>query len=133
MKIESQHVLLHRSNAEIYTYLYNLENIIHLLPQDKISDWQATPDYCSFKVQQAATIDLELVKGSDSTLIQMKSGKKSPFPFTLDLHIQAEGAASCNGYLVFDGKVNPFLKLMVEKPLTNLFNYMADRLREIKG
>ena len=28
----------------------------------------------------------------------------------------------------FDGEVNAFLKMMVEKPLLNLFNYMANKL-----
>ena len=34
------------------------------------------------------------------------------------------------GYIEFDGEVNAFLKMMVEKPLLNLFNYMANKLSQ---
>jgi hypothetical protein len=34
------------------------------------------------------------------------------------------------GYIQFDGEVNTFLKLMVERPLTSLFNFMSEKLKE---
>ena len=34
------------------------------------------------------------------------------------------------GLIAFDGEVNAFLKMMVERPLTNLFNYMSTKLVE---
>jgi hypothetical protein len=59
----------------------------------------------------------------------LKSGEKSPFPFTLTIHIdEVDGKSS--GYIAFDGEVNMFLKMMVEKPLTNLFNYMSNKLQK---
>ena len=61
--------------------------------------------------------------------IFLKSGKKSPFPFKLTLFntLKDEGI---EGYIHFDGEVNMFLKMMVEKPLTNLFNLMSKKLSE---
>jgi hypothetical protein len=59
----------------------------------------------------------------------MVSGAKTPFPFSLTLRIQAIDENTCTGYLHFDGQVNTFLKMMVEKPLTNLFNYMSEKLK----
>jgi hypothetical protein len=58
----------------------------------------------------------------------LKSGEKSPFPFNLTIHIDTVGDKA-NGHIVFDGEVNMFLKMMVEKPLTNLFNYMSNKLQ----
>jgi hypothetical protein len=34
------------------------------------------------------------------------------------------------GYINFEGEVNPFLKMMVQKPLSNLFNYMSNKMKE---
>ena len=60
--------------------------------------------------------------------IFMRSGEKSPFPFKLTLHLEARDGTT-EGYIAFDGEVNVFLKMMVEKPLTNLFNYMSEKLK----
>ncbi|MCH2223454.1 MAG: hypothetical protein MK066_01700 [Crocinitomicaceae bacterium] len=33
------------------------------------------------------------------------------------------------GYIHFDGEVNAFLKMMVQKPLSALFNHMSQKLK----
>jgi carbon monoxide dehydrogenase subunit G len=130
MRIVSETVTVSRDAETVFAFLKNLENLVQLLPQDKISDWQATEQQCSFRVQNATTIELVRISDTAFTLITMESGPKSPFPFTLYVHIQPQDT-TCTGYLEFDGKVNPFLKMMVERPLTNLFNHMALRLKEV--
>ena len=57
------------------------------------------------------------------------SGEGTPFPFKLTANLKAIDEET-EGYIHFDGKVNMFLKMMVEKPLTNLFNYMSEKLAE---
>jgi hypothetical protein len=42
----------------------------------------------------------------------------------------APNEGGCEGYIHFDGEVNMFLKMMVETPLTNLFNYMSNKMKE---
>lgn len=127
MKIDSTKVQVNAPQNEVLTFLQDAQNIIHLLPQDKVSDWKATASECSFKVQGGVTITL-VQDGMDGTNLLMKSGEKSPFPFRLTIHTTASGDQT-EGYIAFDGEVNMFLKMMVEKPLTNLFNYMSERLQ----
>lgn len=127
LKIKSKEVSVKKDRKLVFNYLCDLNNFKELLPQDKISNWESKEDYCSFKVQNTATIDIQFKEAKEFNLIHLVSGDKSPFPFTLDIHLD-EIEDGTFGYQMFDGKVNPFLKLMVEKPLTNLFNYIADRL-----
>ncbi|MEZ4936546.1 MAG: hypothetical protein R2799_03035 [Crocinitomicaceae bacterium] len=131
MKIESEKVVVSASRETVFSYVSDMNNIINLLPQDKVSEWQSTQNDCSFKVQNTATISL--VKESEEApgKLFMKSGEKSPFPFTLTIFITEMEGGECEGFIEFDGKVNTFLKMMVEKPLTNLFNYMSNKLKEI--
>jgi len=128
--IESDVVKIDRPSKEVFDYLCDFNNIKNLLPEDKISDWRSTKDDCSFKIQNAAIIPLVKKEIHPHTKIDVVSGEKTPFPFTLEVHFkEIEGGCEC--YLRFDGEINAFLKMMVMKPLTNLFNYMADRLKEI--
>lgn len=129
MKIESTKVDVNAAPSVIYNFLKDANNLIHLLPKDNVSDFKATESECSFKVQGGVTITLVQNGGEEPTKLFLKSGEKSPFPFNLTIHIDQIGEQS-NGFIAFDGEVNMFLKMMVEKPLTNLFNYMSNKLQQ---
>lgn len=129
MKIESKKVKVPASEEKVFKYVSDLNNFKKLLPDDRISEWESTSDYCSFKVQGTATIDLKLKEQTPYSHILLESGSKSPFPFTLDIYFN-ENEGLTTAYQIMNAKVNPFLKMMVERPLTNLFDYIADRLTE---
>jgi len=128
MTLDSEKVIVNASKKEIIDFLKDANNLIHLLPQDNISDFKSDENQCSFKVQGGIIISL-IENGFEENKLFLKSGEKSPFPFdlTIDLTDIEEGT---EGFIHFDGKVNMFLKMMVEKPLGNLFNYMSQKLKE---
>jgi hypothetical protein len=125
--IESKKVDVNASQQEVFDFLIDLNNLKELLPQDKISDWRSTADSCSFKVMGAYTIGLEKKSESAPDQIVLKSTENSPFPFTLDIGIAENGSNTTAG-LVSQVDVNPFMKMMVQKPLQNLFDYIAEQL-----
>ena len=127
--IESKHVEIQEKPEEVFNYLNDFNNIKNLLPQDKISDWTATEDSCSFKIQNAAVIPLVKQSTAPFSLINIISGENAPFSFTLKVHTVEKSQNQTEAYLYFEGDINMFLKMMVVKPLTNLFDYMADQLK----
>jgi hypothetical protein len=129
MQLTSQKVIVHASQVSVLDFLKDCRNLIHLLPQDQISDFKATIKECSFKVQGGITISLIKDEKEELDKLFMHSGEKSPFPFQLIIHAIDHGA-STEGYIEFQGEVNVFLKMMVEKPLLALFNIMSERLRD---
>ena len=129
MIIDSHKVVVKASPETVLNFLSDSSNIIHILPQDKITDFKATIGECSFKVQAGVIISLIQDGRKNNEEIYLKSGASSPFPFRLTIKAIEHGNG-CEGYLHFDGEVNMFLRMMVEKPLTNLFNFMSDKLQE---
>ena len=129
MTLDSDKVIVQESPSNICVFLKDANNLIHLLPQDNISDFKSTEEECSFKVQGGITISLvqDGMEGFDKLFL--KSGEKSPFPFRLTINL-TEIETGTEGNIHFDGEVNMFLKMMVEKPLGNLFNYMSRKLQE---
>ncbi|MFT7343668.1 MAG: hypothetical protein ACI9XP_000242 [Lentimonas sp.] len=128
MIITSEKAIVSSSVGEIITYLSDAKNLWDLMPQDKVSDWTADENQCSFKVQGAIVITL-IEDGKEENKLFLKSGEKSPFPFRLTIHIN-QLETKTEGFIEFDGEVNMFLKMMVEKPLTALFNFMTQKLQE---
>jgi hypothetical protein len=127
MELKSNQVSVRASKEEIISFLSNSENLWLILPQDKITDFKATLESCSFKVQGGITISLDQ-NGHDENKLYLKSGEKTPFPFNLTVHLSDNGSFT-DGFIQFDGEVNAFLKMMVEKPLAALFNYMSEHLK----
>ncbi len=131
-RIESNEVNVACSAEECYSFLSDMNNYELLLPKDKISNWAATEKECSFKIQKTYKLELKHVSGEPNSKIELASGASSPFKFTLNVFL-TENGESTNAKLICDADINPFLKMMVEKPLNNLFNYMADRLVKVKS
>jgi hypothetical protein len=127
MILTGERVNVKTSIKNIESFLTDSKNIEHLLPKDKISSFQADDSSCSFKVQGGITISL-VQDGFEGDKIFLRSGEKSPFPFKLTIHLKHIEDELTEGYIEFDGEVNAFLKMMVEKPLMNLFNYMSNKL-----
>lgn len=129
--ITSDKVKVNRSAEEIFRFLLDMNNFQQLLPQDKISEFTSSEEHCSFKVQGAITIPLHRVEQTEYSHIHIRSGEKAPFPFTLDVKILVIDESNCEGHLVFNGEMNAFLRMMAERPLSNLFNFIAKRVAEI--
>ncbi len=130
--IESKKVTIAKPAQELYSFLQDMNNFEQLLPQGRISEWKSDGVSCSFKVQGAATIGLALDGGNEPELLKLKATERSPFPFTLDVHLkEADGITTA--WQVFNADLNPFIKVMVEKPLKNLFDHIADRMAVIHG
>jgi len=126
-RIESKQVEIARSPQALYDFLQDMNNFQQLLPQDRISEWKSDGRSCSFKVQGAATIGLELAGGTPPHQVRMKATDRSPFPFTLDVFLEGNGAGT-KARQVFEADLNPFIKMMVESPLKNLFDHIADKM-----
>jgi len=129
MEIKSESYLVQASSANILTFLSDANNLLHLLPQDRISDWEASTEKCSFKVQGGFQITLIENGNNGSDELYLKSGDGTPFTFDLTIKLKSLQSNETEGYVHFKGDVNMFLKMLVEKPLTALFNYMASQLQ----
>jgi hypothetical protein len=130
MKIESEHKVINGDNATVFNYLNDLNNYDVLFPQDKIENWEATEDQCSCKIKGLSDIGLKKVASTPNTLIYLDSFGKSPIKFTLNIYLSATDDNKTNAHLIFDGNINPFMKMMLEKPLTTIFNNIVVRLEK---
>jgi hypothetical protein len=129
MIIKSDQIQVAANKNEIRDFLLNCTNYHLLLPEDKISNFTATENQCSFKVQGGFTIQLIQYGIDQDGNVLLKSGENSPFPFSLCAKLNEEGQ-NTSGEIEFDGELNSFLAMVATKPLQHLFNYMADSLKQ---
>ena len=129
LKIKSEKVQLNGGIKEYFNFLSDLNNYKLLFPQDKISDWKSGFDFCSLKVQNVYT--LEMIKVSTvENLINLKSGDSSPFKFTIKIILSELEDHKCSAQIFCEANLSAALKMMVGKPLNELFNFMASQIKK---
>jgi hypothetical protein len=131
LKIETNHQLINTTQETAFDFLSNMNNFEKLLPKDKIENWSATNETCTFKIKSMGNIELKQVATTPNSLIYLDSYGKTPIKFSLNLYLSEKTDSSCEAYALFDGDINPFMKMMLEKPLTEFFNYLVTRLSKI--
>jgi len=132
MKIESNKEIVHYSSKKIFDFVGDFTNFEALLPKEKIENFTCTSESCSFRIKGMVDLGLEIKEKDDPSRIRMKSTGDKPFPFYMDIIIQSIDENSSEVHIDFEGEINPFMKMMVEKPLTNFFNILMARLSELK-
>ncbi len=116
------------SAQQLFDFCINFNNLQSCMPP-QVKEWVSTNDACSYNLNGMATIAMRITNSVAPTLINTVSdGDKNPFTFTLNFNITPVTDATSTLQLVFDGDVNMFMKPMIEKPLTNFFNYLTAQL-----
>lgn len=130
--ITSDKKVVQYPDSKVFGFITNLGNFEKILPEDRIENFVFTEDTCSFRIKGMTDLGLKISEKKEFDLIKMDSYGKVPFPFTMIIHIKSLSPESSEVYIDFEGDINPFLKMMVEKPLTNFFNMLVSKLAELK-
>lgn len=130
-KIESEKVEIGNAAENIFNYLSDFNNFEKLMPS-QVTNWTSTADECSFTINGMATIGMKIIEKAPFSKISIISNGKVPFEFKLFVLITEKDASSSVGQLTFESDMNPMIKMMVEKPLGNFFNMLAQKMKDIK-
>jgi carbon monoxide dehydrogenase subunit G len=132
-RIESNTVTINQNPKSVFEFLSDFNNFQKLMPE-QVTDWISGTTSCSFNIKGMASLGMAhdvLIPNSE---VKIKRNGKAPFDFFLTCKIESinEGSNS-NVKLFFDADLNPFLKMMAEKPLTNFLNLLVNRYKEISS
>ena len=130
MIIESDKVTVNQTSKELFDFLADFNNIGKLMPS-QVEDWKSDGNTCSFTIKGMATLGMAYESKTPNSEIVIKKEGKAPFDFKLICRIQELSPASTQLQLMFDADLNPMLKMMAEKPLTNFLNLLVHRYAEI--
>jgi carbon monoxide dehydrogenase subunit G len=130
-KIESKIGHLKQSDEKIYNFLSDFNNFQHLIPADKVKNWSATSDSCTFTVDGIGDAGLKIIEKSPFSLIKVTSEGKTPISFFLWIQIKKIGEKDSDLKIVIEPKVNPMIMMMVKGPLQNFVDMMVDQLEKM--
>lgn len=110
--------------------LNNLEKIKDRIPEDKVKGLTFDADSLSFEAAPVGRITLQIVEREPEKCIKFGT-TASPLPFNLWIQILPVTETECKMKLTIGMDLNPFMKAMVQKPLQEGLEKMADMLAVI--
>ena len=133
-KFESSVKVIPYSQERVYDKLAdlsNLESIKDRLPQDKVKDMSFDTDTLSFNVDSVGQLTLKIIEREPCKCIKFET-INSPLPFNMWIQIVSSADEECKLKITIGLDINPFMKAMVQKPLQEGLEKMADMLSMIQ-
>ena len=107
--------------------LNNLEGLKDKLPADKIKDLTYSRDEATVNVPPVGNVTIRVVEREEPKCIKLEA-VGSPLPVTLWIQIIPNGAEASKMRVVVKAEINFMLKAMVEKPLKEGIEKIAEAL-----
>lgn len=132
-KFESNVKVIPYSQERVYKQLSDLNNLKSVedkIPEGKVQDLTFDADTLSFCVSPIGKIVLKIVEREPEKYIKF-STVTSPMPFKLWIQIAPVSDSECKMKLTTEIDLNPFMKGVLQKPLQEGLEKMADTLVSI--
>lgn len=126
----SDKVLIQTNKEKVFQHLMVMPNYEALFPEDRISDFQSDENSFSVKIAGQGRIKLERSEVTENEKITLKAVDDKPFQMDLNILLE-DNEGKTKGHILANADLNPFIKMVAQKPLDKLFNSMAKKLAKV--
>ena len=110
--------------------LNNLEKVRDRVPEDKVSDFSFDQDTVSLNVAPVGELKLRICDREEPKCVKFET-VLSPVPFNVWVQVLPVDENNAKLKVTVKAELNPFIKNMVEKPLQDGVEKIADALAQI--
>lgn len=128
MKLEGRKIIVNKSVAELENMLKKPEDYKNLMPES-LQSFEAREDGFKFSLKGMPEIALKISEVNDKGVV-LKSASSS-LSFELRGTMNPISDTQSEVQLLFEGQFNPFIKMMVEKPLKNFIEALTDSIEKL--
>ncbi|MDR2065340.1 MAG: polyketide cyclase [Prevotellaceae bacterium] len=123
----SKTVTIQRQAEDIYDFFSDFGKFSQLIPRDKIDDFQATADECTFRVK-GVVMGLQILNKEPFSMIKYMGTGKVPFEFLFWVQLKQIAPYDTRMRLVLHAKMNMMIKIMLKDKLQTALNSLADQI-----
>ena len=110
--------------------LRNLEKVRDRVPEDKVSDFSYDEDTVTLNVPPVGDLKLRIVEREEPKCVKFET-VQSPVPFNVWVQVLPVDDNNAKMKVTVKAELNPFIKSMVEKPLQDGVEKIADALAQV--
>ena len=107
--------------------LRNLEKVKDRVPEDKVNEFTFDEDTVGLNVQPVGELKLRICEREEPKCVKFET-VQSPVPFNVWIQILPVDEQNSKMKVTVKAELNPFIKSMVEKPLQEAVEKIADAL-----
>ena len=111
--------------------LRNLEKVQDRIPEDKVNDLTFDEDTVGVNVAPVGELKLRICDREEPKCVKFET-VQSPVPFNVWIQVLPVDEASSKMKVTVKADLNPFVKSMVEKPLQEAVEKIADALAQVQ-
>ncbi|MDR1554376.1 MAG: polyketide cyclase [Prevotellaceae bacterium] len=123
----SKTVTIQRQAEDIYNFFSDFSKFAQMIPRDKIDDFRATADECTFTVKGIA-MGLQVLNREPFSMIKYMGTGKLPFEFLFWVQLKQVAPYNTRMRLVLHAKMNMMIKMMLKNKLQTALDTVAEQI-----
>ncbi len=112
----------------VYGFLADIRNFGSLVPEGKVSNFEAESDNCRFTIDGLGEVGVRQVTTRPDDTIIFESEGSTPFRFDLSIDLEETGDEDTKLKLTLRAELNMMMKMMASKPLEEGLEMVASEL-----
>ena len=129
MNLETNKVIVSKTQEEMFNFLTKVENYEQIMPENT-DKFEVSEDSFLFSLKGMPEIRLKLQEQVASSKVVLGS-TSDKFPFTLTGNIVKIDDNSSEVQLLFDGQFNPMVAMMIKSPIQKFITTLTENIEKL--
>ena len=120
-------------DSDLYAFLTDMRNFRSVVPENIITEWQATEDSCSFRVENTGKVTIELNDALPHTMVSYAAEMMLTGRVMVRVMIEYENGVRSGIWLKADVNMNPIVKMLVGDSAQRYLDAVIGAIENFKG
>jgi len=118
---------------EIFNFVTDIRNFHRFAPSGAIVDWIAEKESCRFEVPSIGNVNFKVTEKEQFKKIIFSGNALQNTSFSIVLNITENSEDLAEVIIDLQAELNPFLKMMAEKPIVKFLETLINEMEKFRG
>lgn len=128
LQVESSIKSINKPSFMVYKVLSDFNNFTNFIPKDKVKNWEATEDSCSFDVSMLGRVTLRIIEREENKMIKITGDDNKPFEFNFWVQLVDKEGMDTKMKLTLHIALNPMMKMMLKSKIESGIEQVAEQI-----
>jgi hypothetical protein len=120
-------------DADLYAFLTDMRNLQTVVPAGILTDWVATEDHCSFRIEKAGRISASLSEALPHSVIRYDAETFLTGKISIEVSIEYITSMRSAFHLAAGVNMNPIMKMFVGDSTGRYLDSLIDAIESYAG
>ena len=118
---------------DIFNFVTDIRNFHSFAPSGTIIDWIAEKESCRFEVPSLGNVNFRVTEKEQFSKVIFSGNALQNTSFSIVLNITENSENLAEVIIDLQAELNPFLKLMAEKPIAQFLETLINEMEKFGG